>query len=118
MPAEKETLSNRLWRQALEKAATGDRKQLCMFLRLSGDIPVPLQVRKVLADVIEGNVKWKTRASTRAQREQHEIREIYQSILKAGHTAKVARQYLSKECNISEETIRDIVERRKTFRGT
>lgn len=112
------------WRYVLKEAQeNGDRKRLAGAL-VNCDGHVPEFVRKELAGFIEvakipKGVKsaWTNRIASRGRRYADQIRILFNDLISSGHTKTKAYEELAKMAPLSIETIRDIVERRKTFRG-
>jgi len=113
------------WRKVLAAAQChGDRLLLAGALR-NCDGRIPKFVRSELADLVEkANIpksqksKWSSRRATPARRYAEQIRMQYAANKRQLRTKKENLALLAKMAPaLSVETIRDIVEMRKTFRG-
>lgn len=119
-----------IWEAALELARAGDRSLLLSRLRESKTSP-PRAVLDGIADFIEGKIQWsrKRGASSRARKNAVEIRNQFNiltsDVFRASQspkfkktiaTNKLVHEFLANVHNVSAETIRDVVERRHTFR--
>lgn len=103
-----------LWEQALDEASkNGCREILSLMLRSS--IPVPAAIRVALADLIEGKSKWPKKTTTPAQRYRFVIELEYEPLKKKLGSATRAREHLAKKYPVATDTIRDIIEKKKTF---
>lgn len=108
------------WPRAIALAQKGDLGLLVRLLRSrdSADAEIPDHVRTNIADELEGKGDWvrprgvKSRIKSRAGI----IRTLYKVAMLVGESKQAALAKLAKDFNVSPETIRNVIQRRKTFR--
>lgn len=109
------------WRQAIARAQKGDLDLLARLLRSrdSADAEIPYDVRTNIADELEGKGDWvrPRGVKSRIKSSANIVRACYALAMLVGKSKKAALAKLAKDFNVSPETIRDVIRRRKTFRG-